>query len=216
MAVPLALIAARNLVPVPVAVATRGLLETLRAVPGVIWGLVLVTVIGVGPDAGAFALGLHSAGVLGKLYAECCENVRRAPVNALEATGASAGGRMLRDPAAGLGRDGGPHIVPAGMEFARRDRGGDDRRWRYRSGVVRRAAVVLLQADDGLCSDYLGDRHAVRWVEPLDAAASGVVGGDGVSGRRQAALVMGRLIPVALAAWRVAGPIRGIMRRAGE
>jgi hypothetical protein len=40
-------------------------------------------------DAGAVALGLHSAGVLGKLYAESCENVRRPAVRALEATGAS-------------------------------------------------------------------------------------------------------------------------------
>jgi phosphonate transport system permease protein len=89
LALPLALIAARNLVPMPIATVTRVLLETLRAVPEVIWGLVLVTVIGVGPKAGVVALGLHSAGVLGKLYAECCENVRRAPVQALEATGAS-------------------------------------------------------------------------------------------------------------------------------
>jgi phosphonate transport system permease protein len=89
LAMPLGLIAARNLVPAPVATATRMLLETLRAVPEVIWGLLLVTLVGVGPIAGVVALGLHSAGVLGKLYAECCENVRRPPVQALEATGAS-------------------------------------------------------------------------------------------------------------------------------
>ena len=89
LAVPLALVSARNLVAAPVAAAVRVLLETLRAVPEVVWGLVLVTLVGVGPIAGVFALGLHSAGVLGKLYAESCENVRRAPVQALEATGAS-------------------------------------------------------------------------------------------------------------------------------
>jgi phosphonate transport system permease protein len=88
LAAPLGLLAARNLVPVFIATATRVLLETLRAVPEVIWGLVLVTLVGVGPIAGVVALGLHSAGVLGKLYAEACENVRRAPVQALEATGA--------------------------------------------------------------------------------------------------------------------------------
>lgn len=88
LAMPLGLLAARNLVPAPVAMVTRMLLEVLRAVPEVIWGLVLVTLVGVGPIAGVFALGLHSAGVLGKLYAEACENVRRAPVQALEATGA--------------------------------------------------------------------------------------------------------------------------------
>jgi len=89
MAMPLALLAARNMVPLPVAAATRLLLEALRAVPEVIWGLVLVTVIGIGPKAGVVALGLHSAGVLGKLFAESCENVRKAPVQAVEATGAS-------------------------------------------------------------------------------------------------------------------------------
>jgi phosphonate transport system permease protein len=89
LATPLGLLAARNLTPAPVAMTTRMLLEALRAVPEVIWGLVLVTLVGVGPIAGVIALGLHSAGVLGKLYAEACENVRRAPVQALEATGAS-------------------------------------------------------------------------------------------------------------------------------
>jgi phosphonate transport system permease protein len=89
LAVPLALVASRNLVALPVAAAVRVLLETLRAVPEVIWGLLLVTSVGVGPIAGVVALGLHSAGVLGKLYAESCENVRRPPVQALEATGAS-------------------------------------------------------------------------------------------------------------------------------
>ncbi len=89
LAVPLGLIASRNLVPMSVAAIVRMLLETLRAVPEVIWGLVLVTLVGIGPIAGVLALGLHSAGVLGKLFAESCENVRRAPVQALQATGAS-------------------------------------------------------------------------------------------------------------------------------
>lgn len=89
LAIPLTVLAARNVAPAPLAAATRVVFETLRAVPEVIWGLVLVTIVGVGPNAGVVALGLHSAGVLGKLYAECCEGMRRAPVRALEATGAS-------------------------------------------------------------------------------------------------------------------------------
>lgn len=51
--------------------------------------LVLVSLIGIGPFAGLVALGLHSAGVLGKLYGESFENVRLAPVQAIEATGAT-------------------------------------------------------------------------------------------------------------------------------
>jgi phosphonate transport system permease protein len=89
LALPLALVAARNIVPLPAARAVHGLLEIMRAVPEVVWGLILVTAVGVGPVAGIFALGIHSSGVLGKLYAESCENVARAPVQALEATGAA-------------------------------------------------------------------------------------------------------------------------------
>jgi phosphonate transport system permease protein len=89
IALPLALLSARNLVPSGFAIAIRGGLEALRAVPEVVWGLVLISLISVGPSAGIVALGLHSAGVLGKLYAESFENVRLEPVWAIEATGAA-------------------------------------------------------------------------------------------------------------------------------
>jgi phosphonate transport system permease protein len=87
-AVPLGAMSARNLAPGWLAVPTRRFLESLRAVPEIVWGLLLVAYIGVGPSAGAVALALHSAGCLGKLFAECIENVRPAPVAALSATGA--------------------------------------------------------------------------------------------------------------------------------
>ena len=67
----------------------RRFLEALRAIPEVVWGLVLVAIAGVGPSAGILALGLHSAGCLGRLFAESFENVRPAPVLAVAATGAS-------------------------------------------------------------------------------------------------------------------------------
>lgn len=89
LAMPLALVTARNLVPRPIAGAVRAGLEALRAVPEVVWGLILVSLISVGPGIGIIALGLHSAGVLGKLYAESFENVAASPVRAIEATGAS-------------------------------------------------------------------------------------------------------------------------------
>ena len=87
-AIPLGAMSARNLAPTWLAVSTRRFLESLRAVPEVVWGLLLVAYIGVGPAAGAVALAVHSAGCLGKLFAECIENVRPAPVAALSATGA--------------------------------------------------------------------------------------------------------------------------------
>jgi phosphonate transport system permease protein len=50
--------------------------------------LICIVVIGIGPFAGTLAIGLHTAGVLGKLYAETLEEVPRKPVEALRALGA--------------------------------------------------------------------------------------------------------------------------------
>ena len=66
----------------------RLVLNVLRAIPELVWVLVCILVIGIGPFAGAIAIGLHTAGVLGKLYAEVMEEVPRAPVEALYAVGA--------------------------------------------------------------------------------------------------------------------------------
>ncbi|HUN48271.1 MAG TPA: ABC transporter permease subunit [Stellaceae bacterium] len=87
-ALPLGLASARNLAPPALVAATRAVLEALRAVPEVVWGLILVSLATVGPGAGIVALALHSAGVLGKLYAESFENVRPEALRAVEATGA--------------------------------------------------------------------------------------------------------------------------------
>ena len=84
-----ALVAARTIVPFAVVAVTRRLLDTARAIPEVVWGLILVVSVGIGPIAGILALGFHSAGVLGKLYAESFENVTKEPVASIAATGAS-------------------------------------------------------------------------------------------------------------------------------
>ena len=84
----LALVAARGIVPLALVAVTRRILDALRAIPEIVWGLILVVSVGIGPLAGIFALGLHSGGVLGKLYSEAFENVKRSPVESIEATGA--------------------------------------------------------------------------------------------------------------------------------
>lgn len=88
-ALPLAIASARNIAPGLVALPVRRFLEFTRAVPEVVWGLILIAVAGVGPEAGALALGIHSLGCLGRLFSESLENVPAAPVMALAATGAS-------------------------------------------------------------------------------------------------------------------------------
>jgi phosphonate transport system permease protein len=68
--------------------AARLLLNVLRSIPDLVWVLICIVVIGIGPFAGTLAIGLHTGGVLGKLYAETLEEVPRRPVEALRALGA--------------------------------------------------------------------------------------------------------------------------------
>ncbi len=68
---------------------SRGILASVRALPPVALGLVGVIFIGIGPVAGAFALALHTGGVLGKLVAESFDVVELAPAEALVAGGAT-------------------------------------------------------------------------------------------------------------------------------
>ena len=67
----------------------RFVLNVFRSVPDILWALVFVVALGLGPFPGALALAVHSAGVLGKLYSETLEAVPSRPVEALVATGAS-------------------------------------------------------------------------------------------------------------------------------
>jgi phosphonate transport system permease protein len=89
LAVLLSPAAARGIAPQLVAVCAKRLFDFARAVPEVVWGLLFVTFVVGGPMAGVIALGLHSFGVLGKLFAESLENVPADPIRALQATGAS-------------------------------------------------------------------------------------------------------------------------------
>jgi phosphonate transport system permease protein len=88
-ALPLSAAAARNLTPWPIHFPARRVLEFLRAIPEVVWGLLLIGAAGLGPKIGILALGLHSTGSLGKLYSESLENVASEPVMAVTSTGAS-------------------------------------------------------------------------------------------------------------------------------
>ena len=83
-----ALASARNIAPVWVAIPVRRLMELLRTIPEIVWGLLLIVAAGVGPVAGAWALALHSTGSLARLFADSLENAPRQPQAALAATGA--------------------------------------------------------------------------------------------------------------------------------
>ncbi|MDO9197769.1 phosphonate ABC transporter, permease protein PhnE [Rhodoferax sp.] len=70
---------------------TRLLLNALRSIPELVWATLLLIAAGLGPFAGTLALGLHTAGVLGRLFAEAIENAPPGPGFALRVRGVSEG-----------------------------------------------------------------------------------------------------------------------------
>ena len=89
LALPLGVLAARNLgAPPALAWAAKGLLDICRAVHTLVFGLVLVGIVGLGPTAGILAIGLHSMGSYGKLFAESIETLDMGAIDAVRATGA--------------------------------------------------------------------------------------------------------------------------------
>ena len=90
VAVPLALVAARNTTPArPIYVLARMAIALARVVPDLVWALIFVTAVGLGPFPGALAIAIHSIGMMGRLFAELIEDMDMGPVEALTMTGAS-------------------------------------------------------------------------------------------------------------------------------
>ena len=68
---------------------SRTILSVFRAVPDIVFALVFVTAVGLGPFAGVLALTCHNTGVMGKLWAESMEETDQGPQEALATAGAS-------------------------------------------------------------------------------------------------------------------------------
>lgn len=90
MSVPVAFMAARNLTPyAPVTYPLgRGIIVLSRSVHEIIFALVFVSALGLGPLPGVLALAFRSLGFMGKTTAEAIENLDRGPVEAVISTGA--------------------------------------------------------------------------------------------------------------------------------
>ncbi|NIR15762.1 MAG: ABC transporter permease subunit, partial [Desulfobacterales bacterium] len=59
------------------------------AIPTLVWAIIFVAALGLGPLAGAIALAVHNSGVLGKLYSEFMDSVDQVPLEAMRAVGAT-------------------------------------------------------------------------------------------------------------------------------
>lgn len=90
IALPLGLLAARTLhAPRVLFWSAKGVLDVLRSIHTLVFGLFLVGIVGLGATAGILAVALHSSGTLGKLLAEAIESLDDKPVDAVRATGAT-------------------------------------------------------------------------------------------------------------------------------
>ena len=92
LAIPVSFLAAHNIMKrVPggmvIYYVTRGILNFVRAVDTVVWGLIIIVWVGLGSFAGVIALTVHSVAALGKLLSEEIEHIDPGPVEAVEATG---------------------------------------------------------------------------------------------------------------------------------
>ena len=65
----------------------RGVLIFLRSVPEIVWALLFVRAVGLGPSAGVLAIAITYSGMLGKVYAEIYESVDQRPMHALLQSG---------------------------------------------------------------------------------------------------------------------------------
>jgi phosphonate transport system permease protein len=106
VSLPIAVLAAANTTPGPAArYPARALVVVARAVPDVVLAIVFFRMFGLGAIAGVLAMGLHSVGMVGKLYADAIEQIDEGPRTALRSVGA----RRLQELVVGVL----PQVLPA-------------------------------------------------------------------------------------------------------
>ncbi|PNZ90477.1 phosphonate ABC transporter, permease protein PhnE [Staphylococcus devriesei] len=90
MCIPFAFLGARNLVKLhPVSGVTKFFLSVIRVFPEIVMALIFIKAVGPGSFSGALALGIHSIGMLGKLFVEDIESLDFTSVESLKASGAN-------------------------------------------------------------------------------------------------------------------------------
>lgn len=89
-ALPLSFLAARNVMPYKIVYqAVRSFFDTCRGINEVIWGLIFVSMVGLGPFPGVLALAVHVTGALGRYFSEAIETVDAEIIKAVISTGAN-------------------------------------------------------------------------------------------------------------------------------
>jgi phosphonate transport system permease protein len=130
--VPLALLAAGNLTPWWVHQPIRRALDACRSINEMVFALLFVVAVGLGPFAGVLALWVHTTGVLAKLFSEAVEAIDPNPAEGIRATGAHPVAEILYGVL--------PQVMPLWVSYAL---------YRFESNV-RSASVVGMVGAGGI------------------------------------------------------------------
>ncbi|MBC3917041.1 phosphonate ABC transporter, permease protein PhnE [Undibacterium sp. CY18W] len=131
-AVPLGLLSSSNIAPAWISQPVRRLMDAARAINEMVFAMLFVVAVGLGPFAGVLALFVHTTGILSKLFSEAVEAIDPQPVEGIRATGAHA----LEEIVYGVL----PQVMPLWISFAL---------YRFESNV-RSATVVGMVGAGGI------------------------------------------------------------------
>lgn len=96
LSLPIALMASRNTSPnLLISGATKSLVSGIRTIPDLIWALIFVISVGLGPLAGILTITIDTIGFCGRFFSERIEELNTGPINAIESTGSSRLGVIL-------------------------------------------------------------------------------------------------------------------------
>ena len=131
-AVPMGLLCASNITPAWVHQPVRRLMDACRAINEMVFAMLFIVAVGLGPFAGVLALAVHTTGTLAKLFSEAVEAIDPRPVEGIRATGA----HTLVEVAYGVI----PQVLPLWLSFTL---------YRFESNV-RSASVVGMVGAGGI------------------------------------------------------------------
>ncbi len=93
--IPFAILSSSNVSPQWVVQPVRRLMDSFRAINEIVFALLFVVAVGLGPLAGVLALAVHNIGIIAKLFSEAVEAIDPRPVEGIRAIGASRGHEVI-------------------------------------------------------------------------------------------------------------------------
>lgn len=110
LGIPFAILSSTNICPIWIVQPVRRLMDACRAINEIVFALLFVVAVGLGPFAGVMALFIHNLGIVAKLFSESVEAIDPRPVEGIRATGAS----KLQEIIFGVV----PQVIPHWISFA--------------------------------------------------------------------------------------------------